>query len=466
MNFEMSQKKIIYITLLVISGFSFLRTLYFSPNVAILTQLMFLDDCINFITGRFSSVEWFVVGTGHALTGYKYFQMLNTLFFSLDSRLENFLHHGSLFFFIIYLVNIIYKENDRFSWKNIFMYSLIFLTLFSFSGIAPHGMETGTFFGCIIIFYIIIQALRSKTGGKNIIFSHYIVTPIIVFLFLGGYILPFVFSFFLVLLVFFLFGKQCSSFKEWVSKNRHSIILFFVFLLSSFLYFLMLFIFKNNDLQDSSSLFLSQILEKKIAVFAPLFFGLSSPFITHEHVELLSENQATVLSGFISSVILIICFHAIYLSITNLKKNYLLLIPLLFIFYGFSVSALISISRPYGHLWILASWYAFHFKFFVIGLIVPYLLIFQTRVSYFIFNKGLMFFSLLVILLLTLCSYAYKLQRHQHEKKWLENKINATLYPDKLNCIEGGNSELLIGCEDSKRYINLLKEYKLGVFKN
>jgi hypothetical protein len=71
-----------------------------------------------------------------------------------------------------------------------------------------------------------------------------------------------------------------------------------------------------------------------------------------------------------------------------------------------------------------------------------------------------------VILVLLIFSYAYKLQRHKHEKQWFENKVNATLYPDKLNCDESGNSELLLACEDSKRYINLLKDYKLGVFKN
>jgi hypothetical protein len=451
------EKKIISLMILMATLF-FFRVLWSSPNAPFQSQLIFLDDVINFIQSNYSEIEWFHVGTGHALTGYKYFQMINGSFFSLDSRLEIYLHYFTLFFFALFLFKILYSYNIK--KINFYNWFLIFFILFSFSGASPHGMETGTYFGCILIFYILLSSFTQKSSDKYFIYKALLI-PFITFFFLSAYLLPFLISLTIVILSGYVVNKK--TYINLFSKNK--IFIYYILFIFSFLsYWIMLHGLRPVDLASIATQFNSHYENNNFIILKYIFYGLSSPFLTHEHLELLSQEQSIFVSSCVSFVFLIISSFSIFYSFKNLKNNTLFLIPIFLIFYGIFVSFLISITRPLGDLWILSSWYAFHFKFYYIGILISFLLLSQCKFSSIIQEKFISF-SLIIILCFLISSTLYKIKRQPYEKLYWQNIIHKTLNPDELICNNLGYTELAIDCDTSYDVINKLQTNNLGVYK-
>ncbi len=64
------------------------RMCWTHPDIQAYTSLLYIEDINSLLNNNYSDVSWYVLGTGHSMNLYMWFQYVEALFFNFDSRLE------------------------------------------------------------------------------------------------------------------------------------------------------------------------------------------------------------------------------------------------------------------------------------------------------------------------------------------------------------------------------------------
>lgn len=436
--------------------FGLLRTLWAHPDVTWQTNYIFFDEVIYFLEGQWNKINWYHVGSGHALTGYKYFLFLNAYFFNLNTHVEIWLYWILIFSLTQLFGVILIKKIPNWDLNKIVFLFIIPLLLSSFHGASSRGMELSTYLGTVLLFFIIFFYCHTRIKYKFILI---LLIPLITFFLLGGYIFGFFFSIALIIIILLIKSKLSLN-KIEISYIK----LFVALLLSLIFFFLMLNLY--GDASGAKGGINTLIQKLKLDYLFPIkffFFGLSSSLITSFTFENITIEQLFKILIFISSVLTIYLLLVISIILKKTWSKDLIYFQSALIFYGFGTIALLLIIRPLDVGWALSPWYAFHFKIFLVGCIGTVIVYFDELSRKYIYLLNI---STLLLVLILAFSNKKSFERHPHERNYFKNVINVTLNPELLNCDTNNYSQMIVPCDQSLYLINVLKKYELGVYKN
>jgi hypothetical protein len=436
--------------------FGLLRNLWAFPDVTWQTNYLFLDEVIYFLEGQWNKINWYHVGSGHALTGYKYFLFLNAYFFNLNTHVELWIYWILIFSLTQLFGVILIKKIPNWNLNKIFFLFIIALLLSSFHGAGSRGMELSTYLGTVLLFFTIFFYCHTRIKYKFILI---LLIPLITFFLLGGYIFAFFSAIALVVII--------SLIKSKLSLNEIEISyikLFVALLLSLIIFFLMLNLYEDASPAKGG---IDTLIQKiKLDYLFPIkffFFGLSSSLITSLTFENITIEQLFRIWISVSSIVTIYLLLVISIILKKTWSKNLIYFQSALIFYGFGTIALLLITRPFDVAWALSPWYAFHFKIFLVGCIGTVIVYFDELSKRYIYLLNI---STLLLVLILAFSNKKSFERHPHERNYFKNIINVTLNPELLNCNSNNYSQMIVPCDQSLYIINTLKRYKLGVYKN
>lgn len=437
-------------------------------NVLYLDGLMQVPNIEKYYNGTLNISDISHQWGEHRLIGYSLIFLLNAIFFGLNTRLEQFLF--VLCYFLIGLVLYIkykeflknvFKRNFK-KWMEISYVPILFLI---FGLTHPPGMLMTTQFVIGTLFFILLIGffdricLDSKKWADLIwfvtLFSVYLI------FFSGANFLGALLGF----IVCFLFKILFSNKK----KPSFSCLISIVLVLFLVIVYLSLNKFDQDGvgLLQKIILFTSYFKES----FLSLLAGISATTLDiHTFQEVLGGRDVFVLIN--GSILFLTGIYSIYKYIF-LKMYKLTYLPLLLMFYSVGLILSTRLGRLNGGwLWPMNEWYAFHLYFYLIGIL--WILFYDVLRKYiqspikrfrFIFGENrwsltVFVFTIVWIFSFQIFSNLAQWRRGPYIKQWLEPKKVALLYPTDENL-----EDLLWTKEDSLKAIDILKKYKLNVFK-
>lgn len=427
------------------------------PHLAWFSQLLLLEP---FFYGSLDLVKLLSVKCGtHGLLGYNLLFLLNTVCFKMTTFFDVYLND-----LITLIISIISVYNlQKIALKRNFSYlialSLVCITAFSAIQLSSGTMETQVRLG--ILFFAIagiyIDKILLGKYEKKDLFCAAILIFFSINLFGTAYSFASVPVIFLICLIAFVKNKR-------IDMARLSIILFYI--LATILYFIQYFYLTGGFARGKEKSFFGcflEILTHPFEVFRAICGYNASGLI----------GSAGYLSGKISSryyfilgaIVTAIMIYAIikFIQLKMYKKTFL---PVMFMGYSFFVPLLIMLDREISLEWVINEWYVVNTKLGMIGTIIILFYVFQNT-KFKNVNKFLTSLSLIVIFMFSIYGNVLHIDRAKDVKLYYEAK-QPYLFAQSVEDLpvdENGLTPLIATPEDTMRAINVMKKYRLSVYK-
>ena len=436
------------------------RMYWAHPDVQVYSSLQNLENINNLLNKQYSNVDWFELGSGHAMTLYMLFQYITALFFHFDSRIEYIVLAISTVLtalsIIILLRGLIAQLNPKF--QTLIMV-LVPASMFSFLGMGSRGMELGIFLGVAIT--LSIWAFSSTSiFPKSIWVSALILQVLTVFGALGAYSMGISGSALLVGSIFYCQEVKDAGGKILALKNiiKMRFVQFSIALsASSLAHVLAVLIYStpsSNVVNNRSDYSITELATSVINANAQPLLNTS---VNERWGSNWTQVDTLVLGVLMTILYLFLTFF--YLRKGSAASNFLIGL----VWYGTFVSLTVYPFRPYGSNWMSNIWYTFHYKISFAAAIVGIIgLVFRqvnTRILW--IAKASVLVSISVIFSQ---SNVIMWERHPHERLWFLSKKEATLHPELLVLESNGLTQIGLDMQSSGRAIEIQKKHNLSVF--
>ena len=436
------------------------RMCWAHPDIQAYTSLQYMEDINSLLRHRYSDVSWYVLGSGHSMNLYMWFQYVEALFFNFDSRLEipvmTIAHSILTLSLLVSLRGLIVQQNTKIQ---MLIIALVPISMFSFLGMGSRGMELGTFLGIAITFFVWAVSTTSKLSRISW-FGILFLQVFTVFTALGGYSMGVSGAALLVCLIFYYQEAKISNGKIAACRNliKTRFVQFSIVLsISSLAHILAVKIFStpSSNISQMSSFYSVTGLLKAVVN------GNAQPLLNVSVNERWGSNWTQVDTSHLG-----ILMTALYLFLTTvyLRKgsawaNYLVGM----LWYGTFVSLTVYPFRPYGTNWMSNPWYSFHYKVSLAAAIIGIICLISGRVNLSVLR---MFKALLLLLigLVFLQANVIMWQRHPHERSYFLGKRDAALNTELLSLDSSGLTQLGLDMQSTLRAIEIQREHRLSVF--
>jgi hypothetical protein len=438
-------------------------------DVAFLDGLMPLPMVEKYFQGNLSFKDINMNWGEHRLIGYSLIFLFNTIFFHLNMKLESYIFLmsyliiGLILYFVYkdFLVKALNKKVNK--WMTFSYLPILFLI---FSLVHPPGMLMTTQFIVGTLFFVTTSVYLNKIflGSKRnidlIFFLMFMLIYILIFsgANFGGMLLGFLISF---LLKIFIFEKKKPSLFLTIS------IIYTILLVTSYI-FLNTFDNDGVSLLEKVFIFFSRFGES----FLSLLAGISATTLDiHTFEELLGGRNVFVLIN--GSVLFLLGMYSAYKYIF-LKIYRFSYMPIFLIMYSLGFIFISRLGRlDGGWMWPMNDWYSLHLYFYLIGILwILFYDVFEkytqlSTKSLKIFFKNYLWtliifiFSIFWIFSFQLTSNLAQWRRGPYVREWLETKRMALIDQTDENL-----EALLWTKEESLKAIDILKKYKLSVFRD
>jgi hypothetical protein len=403
----------------------------------------------------------------HGMLGYDLLYLINALLFNLSMRFDLIIN--TVMVILCGLITTLAYHKSIAS-RNIGFYLGYILILFAmFSPLqgSANGMSIQIRLGMTLAFitiYLAENIYQNKSSSFKLkvvlyalIFSSY-------FIFGTFYTFSWIASIVVVYAVRITYGKI----KRIPTPYKDYCIEIILMSLCVLLYF---FIFKpsigKQPIEDRNNIFVSLIYLLRFIVISA--GSVTFPWDTIADGKI---GETLLLINSIYVTIFTIIAIIIYLKVKMWEKT---LLPIIMIFYTLAGFSQIYLGRSQGDMFfVYNSWYNVHTKFFLTAVIWIYIYAILEKKgidigSFIIKPEIVKVLSICLILILLIpCFVGFNLfnKRAPHIKAWIEGKIPYLIGEVALTVDANGYTELLIPYEKTIKGIELLKKYKLNIFRN
>jgi len=393
----------------------------------------------------------------HGMLGYNILFLLNVIVFKLTTFFDVYINDINVT--IVGFISIYYCRKYSKDTKSI-MYKvcviLISLFAFNFMQLSSGAMETQVRLG--VLFFVISTIMINKILTQDISLKFLISTTLIIFVSIN--IFGTLYSFAAIPILFIITLISYIKYKKVSQKN---IIILSTYLICIVIYFIQYSLIGKGEMKSGtlSDLIFQLLKHPKYFVEGMLAYNASTILGYPVYVDKILSNNIYL---FIGLIITLIFIYAIYRFIKTKMyiKTYL---PILFIAYSFFVFILVIIGRnndDWG--WYVSFWYTVHTKFAAIGTI----LIFSYDIST---SKHRIKILNLVFISILFCGIVYgncvELRRVPYERQYYLEK-QPYLFAENINELpvdQNGNTPLLHTPQMTMNSINILKKYRLSVYR-
>lgn len=430
----------------VASGAGLLRQLWAWPDTTILTQLDFLPDIDLILSGLAGEATWFTLGNAHGTNGYRWIMYANALFFGLNSGLELVLY-WSIVLLIATALLLVTLSGSQSRLQGISASIVIILVMTNLAGAGSAGMEIGTYIGVTVVLALLALAIFGKSKKLFVTTSLYIV-PLVLFVFLGGYLAGWAAAFFGMTVVSYIRMKM-GLVSE--SHTKNIALLAALTTAWSFIYYLL--IPKNYQTSSLTAAWANDFLFP----VEYLINGFAGSVVTSQTFEALAPQDASNFYFGLGFSLLLFTALAVLVSMRTPGKS--VLIGQTLVLYGLGTSFMLLTLKAHDTGWLLSPWYSFHFKIALSGAVI----LFASAALKRPVISALP--AYLAIVAVVLISYNFHYNRGVHERAYFLNIQKATFYSETLADRGDGLTQMIASVEKSLASVEILKKHELGVFR-
>lgn len=437
-----------------------IRMWWAMPDVQMLSSLIPIEDVNHLLNHEFSKVTWFDIGSGHVFNFYRYFQYLNALLFSYDSRMEIV---AVLVGYVIVALSILVILKEQVFRINLATQYLIFLLVpifvLSFLGMGSRGMELGTYCGLSIS--LGIWALATvKSVSVTLWRCLLVLQSAIIFTALGAYGLGLTLSSTTASLILVCSQRKRRScpnqLKSEIFSDRflqYSIVLG----VSSALYVAAVRVFSAPSTEISSV----QDLYSVTGLVKYVIYGNAGAFVNTSVLERWGPDGLQPSPLLIGLVVTALYAAMTLVLLRRRDRTSIYLVTLLW--YSSFVSLSVYPFRPYGDQWMLNVWYGFHHKISFASLVIGVLCITpkeKLRSVLVISQASFIVMSIVLIFQANRITW----ERHPAERNYYLAKQFVVLHPEELAVDGNGLTQILVDIPTSLKAIEIQKKHSLSVY--
>lgn len=241
---------------------------------------------------------------------------------------------------------------------------------------------------------------------------------------------------------------------------KKSIVISTVYTITIPMYIYQYKLLESNGLSSLGNNSLLNVLQHPVQLIKSLLAWHANGVLGWAYHENADYNESLYLA--VGFIVLLIVLISIFLYV--FYKMYLITwMPLMCIVYSFGVFAMVYIGRPNGWEWTASEWYTVHIKIAMAASIWIYALLWK-RVNK---MKILIAFNAILFGILGLAGNIYELIRTPYVKQYYLEK-QKYLFVENANDMpvdENGQTPLLHSLEMTMDSIDILKKYRLSVFR-
>jgi hypothetical protein len=446
-----------YLLITLASLAATVRLIWAWPNAPWLSNLWFIETIDSVLSGDLGPLVNPDFGGEHAMIWYTYYLLMSAGVFNFNTHLEIVAYFLFAALISARLVRIVLRSNSA---RRLFLHMTclaLIVVMLSFVSAGSRGMELGTFFGCSALVLLtdhIFSCQRSKES-LLVIFS----LALLVYTNLGLYALAW--SAAMLTTYLLLTGRENVE----IRKKIFWPILAFGLSAASFL---MLYIYKNI-LNNPTGMQSNGLLSEPTLEFLGIFIasGFVASVVSIQTLEVYVGDQPTLVLG-IGLLIVVWTFATLtqlLKSIRNCAKPELALSAVLILQGVFQILVLLVGRSYHGELALLQTWYGFHFKLMLCGVILGSFLLLQDSPKH--RRQPVLIVQTLIATTIIGSLWANTIQwkRQPHERNYFQQIVIASL--DTKQLIESnGVTQLRLNQEQSLEAIRIMKKHELGVFSD
>lgn len=434
-----------------------LRLWWSWPDASWLSNFWFIDDVDRLLNGDLGNVTWFAVGDQWAMNGYRWFEYISASFFGFDARLENVSYYLIVIAMSLLvglrILNRLPREHGAWPRATVF---LIPVVLASMSGAGSRGMELGTFTGVLLLVALFLL-LDSSVGNRTFLFIVVPAVPIIVFVFVGGYVS----------------GPTMALAAVWILQfwrptltpalRRRLTILTASFVFWTVVYVLLLRVLSPNTGTGEVSSFLTAISRDPLIPVKYLFWGPAGGLFTSQTVEALEGSGVWIAAG-VSTVVILFTVLSVVMAYRRAWSE--ATVPLLMVIYPWGIALTLLATRSSDILSLLNTWYSLHFKVALAGMIWLAILGLRGRSLHLSPTRIVAFVLLTCVAITVVVANVVQFNRQPNERTYFLNIAKQSLFPSELSEDAAGRTALQVSLEESLDAVEILRRHDLGVFRN
>lgn len=403
----------------------------------------------------------------HGMMGYSLFYLVNSLFFGLSMRFDIILNIILVMLSGAVACIAYYKTIKKRSFLFYIGLVLIVLVMFSPTQGFHSGMSIQIRLGMTLAFIALFYSEKinqNETPSKK---SYVLLYILIVFSYLifGTF---YTFSWIAAIMVVYSLRMIYERVKKIHSRNKEYCIEMGIMVMCVVLYFLFYKPSIGKQLSGNSE----NPFEFIFSLAKFIIISMGSVTLPWDAIGdgLISENLLRLNSLYVTIFTLIAVI--LFFKTKMWTKTFL---PLIMILYTLAIFCQIYLGRSSsgGIYWAYNSWYNVHTKFLLVAVIWVYFYAIlearPIRFKLFTFNlksiRAVLMCLIIIIAISFFSGFTLFTKRVSHIKVWIENKVHYLTGDAVLTADVNGNTELLVPYEKAIHGIEILKKYRLSIFR-
>lgn len=444
--------------------FSLSRLRWAWPDAAWQTNLLDIEAVDHVLNKGFGGAMWIGVGGEHALTGYRWFQYFNAAVFGLDTQVELFVYFGLTLTLALAIGGRIFRDLDRRSsgWPARVLVFAIPVVLSTLVGAGSRGMEIGQFFG-MTLFVVLALLIDSRMSTRAFLVVVLCTVPLAGVLVLGSYLGAPTIALVLVSLL-----QRLRPTVERPARPK-LYVLTGTFLVSTVGWLLLMSLLGPSELDTGFGKLFRQLSHDPM--FIPKYFlgGAAGSVISAQTLEVSGHGPRFAYA--VGALVVLFAVACVVLAYRRAWRGST--VPLLLVLMPVCLVGTLLVGRSMDALWMLAPWYGFNLRLFLVGAIwllvralaavgVPGWL----RVSRALAAQAAAVVLLVAVLGVSVFANVNQWRRQPAERAYFQNIQWALLFPQELVVGENGYTPLILPLEESRRAIELLRKNHLSVYRD
>lgn len=427
------------------------------PHLAWFSQFLLLEP---FFNNKLNLIKILSVKYGtNGLLGYNLLFLLNTACFKMTTFFDVYLNDLIVLFIGIVSVYKLRKTSVKKDYSYLIALTLVCLTAFSAIQLSSGAMETQVRLG--ILFFVLASLYVDKILIGRYLRKDLILATILIFLSINLFGTAYSFAgipaIFLICLITFIKNRK-------IDMARLVVIASYVF--ATILYFVQYFYLAGGFTREKDKTLLWCLIEIVAHPFevirAICGYNASGLIGSAGHLDGKISSRYYFILGAIVTAIMIYAIIK-FIQLKMYKKTFL---PVMFIGYSFFVPLLVMLDREISLEWVINDWYVVNTKLGIIGVIMILFYIFQGA-DFSGLNKIITIISLVIIFIFSVYGNVLHVNRAKYVKAYYEAKQPYLFAQslDELPVDSNGLTPLLASSEDTMKAIELMKKYRLSVYR-
>jgi len=340
--------------------FSLSRMRWAWPDAAWQTNLLDIEAVDHVLNNGLGGAMGISVGGEHALTGYRWFQYFNAAVFGLDTHVELFAYFGLTLTLALAIGGRIFRDLDRRSsgWPARVLVFAIPVVLSTLVGAGSRGMKIGQFFG-MTLFVVLALLIDSRMSTRAFLVVVLCTVPPAAVLVLGSYLGAPTIALVLVSLL-----QRLRPTVERPARPK-LYVLTGTFLVSTVGWLLLMSLLGPSELNTGFGELVRQISHD--SSFIPKYFlgGAAGSVISAQTLEVSGHGPRFAYA--VGALVVLFAVACVVLAYRRAWRGST--VPLLLVLMPVCLVGTLLVGRSMDALWMLAPWYGFNLRLFLVGAI-------------------------------------------------------------------------------------------------